>query len=188
MQKFRRAFAPILLVGIKPADRKHDWCRPHALRECQIRSHLFSLMQEAHIFDRRIGQLRVLAKRCDAFLEGSLLSGGILCRPAAECEVAKRNEITFARGLAIGLLLFRGARSITLSHPAPRSRPFVAIEAVDLRENIAHVVRLHPRHRVGVAISALLHCFFELWPIALWRQFVPQQYRTSQTAQATQVR
>src|SRR5207344_773841 len=101
---------------------------------CQIRTHLFSLMQEAHIFDRRIEQLRILAKRRDAFLEGGLLSRGILCRPAAEREVAKRNEITFARGLAIGLLLFRGARLIALPHPAPRSRPFVAIEAVDLRE------------------------------------------------------
>ena len=170
MQKFRGAFAPVLLVGIEAADRKHDRRRPHSLRQGEIRAHLLAIMREAHVFDRRIGQLCVLAKCRDAVLEGGLFPRGILCRPTAEREIAERHKITFARGLGVGPLLLRSTRLIALAHPAPRSRPFVAIEAVDLRENFAHVLRLHPGHRIGVAIGALLHRFLELRPSALWRQ------------------
>src|SRR5262249_44865379 len=47
--------------------------------------------------------------------------------------------------------------------------PFIAIGAADVRQDLAHVVRLHPGQRIGVAIGAVLNRLLELRPRALRR-------------------
>src|SRR5262249_19200887 len=150
-------------------DRQHDRRPPDIPGQCEIRTHLLAVMPEAHRFDRRGGQPRGPAEGRNALFERGALAGGGLRRPSAAPEGAGRPERTSARSLGTGLLPLHGAGLIAFAHPAPRRGPFIAIGAADVRQDLAHVVRLHPGQRIGVAIGAVLNRLLELRPRALRR-------------------
>ena len=160
----------VLLIGVEAADAHHDGRRANSGRKLQIGGDLLAFERHAQHLDRRLGERRVVAEGGGGPAVRLALAFRILCRPGAEAVVAPGAEVGLARlrALARALRASRlGEVLVALLHP--RARPFVAVERVDAREHLAHLLLAVAGERVGVAVDAVLHGLLELGPGASWR-------------------
>ena len=145
------ALGPFLLAGIERRDQEDQRRRFGGLGQPQIADDLLALERNFDHFERRIEIARIGKIGLDAFGIGLLLLRRIVRRVMGELVVARRGE-KFAAGLGrpAGLFCRPARRHVTVADRHPGTRPFVAIERVDVAERLAHLVERESLHQASL--------------------------------------
>ncbi len=163
------ALGHVLLAAVEAADGDDHRRRRRRLRHLPVGHDRRALEGDAQHFERRVEQLAVGEEGGERLLVGLLLAGRVRHRPAREGVVAPRlDEIPvglFRRARQLGLRLL----PIALADQAPGRRPFVAVEAPEPTERLAHLLRLEADQRIAVAVGPRLRLGLQLLQRALRR-------------------